>query len=222
MRVRLSETNEVVSCHCPVTGALGGLGMGAFEGAGAPCLVSRVSPDDGDEEEAEIQGGENGNGDAKKDKKTKTKTTTTTKKKPSYYARKTPFTVEAVSLADPSGPPSWVGINQMAANRYIEHFWNAGALPELSSCSSSSSTCSSSNGGGGGGEAFSSSSSSQGGGSAPLVRETRVGHSRSRVDFAASGGRDLVEVKCPLDALPLLGPVLLPRRRRRRPKKNND
>ena len=187
MRVRLSETDEIVSCHCPVTGALGGLGMSAFEGAGAPCLVSRVVEEDDEEAVAE-----NGNGARKK----------------KYYSRKTPYTVEAVSLADPAGPPSWVGINQMAANRYIEHFWNAGALPELSSsgsCSSSNAAAAADAGDGGenGGETSSSPLSSQDG-SAPLVRETRIGDTRSRVDFAASGGRDLVEVKCPLDALQLL------------------
>jgi hypothetical protein len=174
MRVRLDETGEVVSCHCPVTGALGGLGLGAFEGAGAPCLVSRVANEDEDNV------ADNG---------TNSSTTTTRKKK--HYARKTPFTVEAVSLADPRGPPSWVGINQMAANRYIEHFWNAGALPELSSNDA---------GAGDGNENADAESADE----TFLVRETRIGDTRSRVDFAASGGRDLVEVKCPLDALPLL------------------
>ena len=181
MRVRLLENDEVVNCHCPVTGALGGLGMGAFEGAGAPCLVSRVA-DEGEETE----GGESTGGDIKKKRR--------------YYARKTPFTVEAVSLADPCGPPSWVGINQMAANRYIEHFWNAGALPELSSSSPNVSSSS--------GPAVSTDENDDGGennGTSPsLVRETRIKDTRSRLDFTASGGRDLVEVKCPLDALPLL------------------
>ena len=133
MRVRLEETGEVVSCHCPVTGALGGLGMRAFEGAGAPCLVSRVADeddddDDDDDEEATCEGG----GESIAGSGATTAAKKTTKKKRKYYSRKTPYTVEAVSLADPRGPPSWVGINQMAANRYIEHFWNAGALPELS------------------------------------------------------------------------------------------
>jgi len=39
--------------------------------------------------------------------------------------RKTAHTVEAISL---DGARSWIGINQNAANRYIEHFFRAGAL----------------------------------------------------------------------------------------------
>jgi len=200
MRVRLLETGETVSCHCPVTGALGGLGLGAFEGAGAPCLVSRVADEDDAGVAGEAAGGGGGGGGARKKAK-------------KYYARKTPFTVEAVSLADPRGPPSWVGINQMAANRYFEHFWNAGALPELSSSGSGSGSGSRSPGPGprpasganeDGSAAPPPSSRDGGGGGAALVRETRIGDTRSRLDFAASGGRDLVEVKCPLDALPLL------------------
>jgi sugar fermentation stimulation protein A len=38
-------------------------------------------------------------------------------------ARKTPFTVEAVSLNHPDDSnKSWIGINQNAANRYVEHY----------------------------------------------------------------------------------------------------
>ena len=37
--------------------------------------------------------------------------------------RKTPFTVEAVSLHRPEDrEKSWIGINQNAANRYVEHY----------------------------------------------------------------------------------------------------
>jgi sugar fermentation stimulation protein A len=44
-------------------------------------------------------------------------------------SRKTGYTVEAVS----PGPvkDAWIGINQNAANRYIEHFIRIGALPRL-------------------------------------------------------------------------------------------
>ncbi len=40
--------------------------------------------------------------------------------------RKTPYTVEAISLGRTEG--GWVGINQTAANRYLEHFFLRGAL----------------------------------------------------------------------------------------------
>ncbi len=37
--------------------------------------------------------------------------------------RKTPYTVEAISLNQPEDPnKSWIGINQNAANRYVEHY----------------------------------------------------------------------------------------------------
>jgi sugar fermentation stimulation protein A len=39
--------------------------------------------------------------------------------------RKTPYTVEAVSI---NNGQSWIGINQNAANRYVEHFFRAGML----------------------------------------------------------------------------------------------
>jgi sugar fermentation stimulation protein A len=39
--------------------------------------------------------------------------------------RKTPYTVEAISV---DGARSWIGINQNAANRYVEHFFRAGML----------------------------------------------------------------------------------------------
>lgn len=42
--------------------------------------------------------------------------------------RKTVHTVEAIST---SGPQSWIGINQTAANRYIEFFLNQGALSRV-------------------------------------------------------------------------------------------
>lgn len=46
--------------------------------------------------------------------------------------RKTPYTVEAVSLnhADDASK-KWIGINQNAANRYVEHFLQNGALTEI-------------------------------------------------------------------------------------------
>lgn len=39
--------------------------------------------------------------------------------------RKTAYTVEAISLDDAE---SWMGINQNAVNRYVEHFFRSGAL----------------------------------------------------------------------------------------------
>jgi sugar fermentation stimulation protein A len=42
--------------------------------------------------------------------------------------RKTPYTVEAISLDDGQ---SWIGINQNAANRYVEHFFRAGMLNDI-------------------------------------------------------------------------------------------
>ncbi|MCU6707343.1 DNA/RNA nuclease SfsA [Paenibacillus sp. J5C_2022] len=46
--------------------------------------------------------------------------------------RRTAFTVEAIS-ADPPGEcqKAWIGINQNAANRYVEHFLRAGQLSEM-------------------------------------------------------------------------------------------
>lgn len=46
--------------------------------------------------------------------------------------RKTPFTVEAISL-DPPGKKnkSWIGINQNAANRYVEFFLRTGQLDNM-------------------------------------------------------------------------------------------
>ena len=47
-------------------------------------------------------------------------------------ARKTPYTVEAISV-DPPGPgtPSWIGINQNAANRYVEQALRSRLLPGI-------------------------------------------------------------------------------------------
>ena len=46
--------------------------------------------------------------------------------------RKTPYTVEAVSLARPEdSPKDWIGINQNAANRYVEHFLADGSLDDV-------------------------------------------------------------------------------------------
>jgi sugar fermentation stimulation protein A len=39
--------------------------------------------------------------------------------------RKTPYTVEAISI---DKEKSWIGINQNAVNRYVEHFFRIGAL----------------------------------------------------------------------------------------------
>jgi len=157
MRVRLEGSGEVVDCHCPVTGALGGLGLAAFAGARAPCLVSAARA---------------------------------RASRHATRARKTGHTVEAVSLAHPdAGPPAWVGVNQLAANRYVEHFLRSGALPALAAPGAS------------------------------VEREVAV-HG-SRLDFVVAGA-DVVEVKCPLDALPLDGgpaggnPALVAAARRRR------
>lgn len=44
-------------------------------------------------------------------------------------ARKTPFTVEAFSLEQPDAATTrWIGINQTASNRYVEHFLKQGAF----------------------------------------------------------------------------------------------
>ncbi|MNW36543.1 Sugar fermentation stimulation protein A [compost metagenome] len=46
--------------------------------------------------------------------------------------RKTQFTVEAISLDLPSvESKAWIGINQNAANRYIEHFITNGSFKEM-------------------------------------------------------------------------------------------
>lgn len=46
--------------------------------------------------------------------------------------RKTPFTVEAVSLDRPEDQKkSWIGINQNAANRYVEHYLVNGGFADM-------------------------------------------------------------------------------------------
>ena len=46
--------------------------------------------------------------------------------------RKTPFTVEAVSLDRPEDEEkSWIGINQNAANRYVEHYLVNGGFADM-------------------------------------------------------------------------------------------
>jgi sugar fermentation stimulation protein A len=52
--------------------------------------------------------------------------------KSSNPKRQTPYTVEAFSL-DPIDKPDkkWVGINQVKANRYVEHFIRTGALGKM-------------------------------------------------------------------------------------------
>lgn len=46
--------------------------------------------------------------------------------------RKTPYTVEAVSLARPQDKrKSWIGINQNAANRYVEHYLANGGFADM-------------------------------------------------------------------------------------------
>lgn len=50
----------------------------------------------------------------------------------SSSSRKTAFTVEAVSLNQPEDlAKSWIGINQNAANRYVEHFLRNGGFSEM-------------------------------------------------------------------------------------------
>lgn len=47
--------------------------------------------------------------------------------------RKTPFTVEAFSFDQPDAATKrWIGINQTASNRYIEHFLEQGAFRAMS------------------------------------------------------------------------------------------
>ncbi|MPY59657.1 DNA/RNA nuclease SfsA [Streptomyces spongiae] len=46
--------------------------------------------------------------------------------------RKTPYTVEALSVDPPGTPrPAWIGINQTAANRYVEQALRSGLLPQI-------------------------------------------------------------------------------------------
>lgn len=46
--------------------------------------------------------------------------------------RKTPFTVEAISLDRPETlEKSWIGINQNAVNRYVEHYLVTGGFSEM-------------------------------------------------------------------------------------------
>ena len=47
-------------------------------------------------------------------------------------ARKTPFTVEAISLDLPTtAKKTWIGINQNAANRYVEHYLKNGGFSDM-------------------------------------------------------------------------------------------
>lgn len=47
-------------------------------------------------------------------------------------SRKTPYTVEAISLDRPSRKnKSWIGINQNAVNRYVEHFLRTGQFADM-------------------------------------------------------------------------------------------
>ena len=46
--------------------------------------------------------------------------------------RKMPLTVEAYSLQQPDDPDKhWIGINQNASNRYVEHFLREGAFATI-------------------------------------------------------------------------------------------
>lgn len=46
--------------------------------------------------------------------------------------RKMPYTVEAFSLDGPAaGRKRWIGINQVKANRYVEHFLRSGRMPRI-------------------------------------------------------------------------------------------
>lgn len=46
--------------------------------------------------------------------------------------RKTRYTVEAISLDRPEdSPKKWIGINQNAANRYVEHYLRSGAFSDM-------------------------------------------------------------------------------------------
>jgi sugar fermentation stimulation protein A len=50
----------------------------------------------------------------------------------SDHARKTPYTVEAVSLDRPEETAkSWFGINQNAVNRYVEHYLTNGGFSDI-------------------------------------------------------------------------------------------
>ena len=46
--------------------------------------------------------------------------------------RKTRYTVEAISLGRPDDSDKrWIGINQNAANRYVEHYLRNGGFPDM-------------------------------------------------------------------------------------------
>ena len=86
--------------------------------------------------------------------------------------RKTGHTVEAFSLDDPGDKKKrWIGINQVKANRYIEHFLKAGRMSRMFRVED-------------------------------LRKEVKVGD--SRFDFLVNG-RDLLEVKTPLEGIPCEG-----------------
>lgn len=114
MMVENCQTGIVERCHCPVTGDIGYLD---FNKGGIPCLLSEP-----------IKAGQ----------------------------RSTAFTVEAISLNTDSGstsstaaaaaaknkkmhkqtPLQWIGINQVKANSYVQHFLAQGCLFQTSSTSS--------------------------------------------------------------------------------------
>jgi DNA-binding sugar fermentation-stimulating protein len=94
-------------CHCPVTGRMGDFhgSLKFSEEKPIECLLSRGGL---------FPIGKNGTQSPSK--------------------RKTEYTVEALSLKtenDKTGRERWLGINQTAANRFVEEFLRGGYMPEI-------------------------------------------------------------------------------------------
>jgi sugar fermentation stimulation protein A len=112
----------VVQAHCPTTGRIGDLVV-----AGLECLLSRS------DQSPRTSTGETSTSTDETSGTTAGQTTKKTSKKTSSKpARKTAFTVEAVGVPDTrTGDLTWVGINQNAANRYVETALTRGALDTI-------------------------------------------------------------------------------------------
>ena len=96
--------------------------------------------------------------------------------------RKMPLTVEAFSLARPGDERRpWVGINQNASNRYVEHFLRQGAFEALA------------------------------GGLDEVRREVPLGTSRMDFCAEGAGGRLYLEAKTPLVQVQAEVPAYVPR-----------
>eukprot|EP00727_Mastigamoeba_balamuthi_P014486 m51a1_g9662 hypothetical protein (297) ;mRNA; r:1224510-1225400 len=87
--------------------------------------------------------------------------------------RATDWTVEAVAFNG-----GWLGVNQTAVNRYVEHYLRSGQLPRLLP------------------------PPAEGSAGNAVQRERRVGQSRLDFEVGTAGGTLLIEVKTPLELLP--------------------